>query len=888
MSGPDQTATPGRPGPAPTTEPAPTPGPGPRAAPPTAAPPVAAPPPAGSWPDGLLETPDDGLTVAEVARRREAGLGNTPPPPTTRTYGQIVRENVFTFINNVLFVLAIALVVVGRPFDALISVAVIGTNIVVGIVQEVRAKRTLDRIALLSRPTAAVVRGGAVLEVSPDDLVLGDLLAIDAGDQVVLDGELRRGRLEVDESQLTGESDTVLKSPPDRLYSGSYATSGAGRYVARAVSGGSLANQITAGARTFRRVLTPLQREIHVVIRVVLAIVIYLEILLAAKAALELQPVGDAIAEATILVGLVPNGLFVSIAIAYALAAVRIARMGALVQQANAVESLSHVDTLCLDKTGTLTANELSVAALAPLDGDEPRFRRTLGVLVASATARNRTAEAIAAACPADPLPLAAEVPFSSVRKWSAVAFAPDAGSRAADAGGDAAAPAGILAMGAPEFLEPWLQRDPGSAARIEDQVRRWTAEGLRVLLVAGHPDVTRLRDDGDESTLPDGLRPIGLVALRDVLRTEAGPTLARFAKAGVSLRIISGDDPETVASLARQAGLEGAGRLVSGPELAAMDDRTFRDAVTDARVYGRITPDLKERIVDTLRGGGRYVAMIGDGVNDVLSLKKANLGIAMGSGSQATRGVADLILLDDSFGSLASAVEEGQRILNGMQSILKIFLSRIGALGLVILASLVLGYFPIDIRNASAITLFTVGIPTAALAILAQPGRRHSESIGRALVRFVIPASVISSLAGLVVFYVTLLMGLPGIGGPTTGQPEELVAAALPEAQTALTIFLVYSGLFLIIFVEPPNRWFAVVEPPTRDRRPTILAVALAVLFVLIIVTPAGRGLFDLRPITVPVALVIVGSLIGWLLVLRLFWRRRIIARFVSVPEGG
>ncbi len=855
--------------------------------------PGASPPPAWDWPTGLLETPDAGLTAAEVERRRAAGLGNTPPAPTTRTYGQIVRENVFTFINNVLFVLAVALVVVGRPFDALISVAVIGTNIVVGIVQEVRAKRTLDRIALLSRPTASVVRDDAVHEVPPDDLVLGDLLAIEAGDQVVLDGELRTGRLEVDESQLTGESDTVLKNPSNRLYSGSYATSGSGRYVARAVAGASLANQITAGARTFRRVLTPLQREIHVVIRVVLAIVIYLEILLAAKAALELQPVGDAIADATILVGLVPNGLFVSIAIAYALAAVRIARMGALVQQANAVESLSHVDTLCLDKTGTLTANELSLAGVAPLVGDEERFRRTVGAMVTSATSRNRTAEAITVACPTDPLPLAAEVPFSSVRKWSAVAFAPNAPS--SDAPGaavdtavraqEATWPSGIVAMGAPEFLAPYLQLDRAEAARVDEQVRRWTSDGLRVLLVAGHPDGSQLRDEGDASTLPKGLRPLGLVALRDVLRQEAGPTLARFAKAGVSLRIISGDDPETVASLARQAGLEGAGRLVSGPDLAAMDDRSFRSAVTDSRVYGRITPDVKERIVDTLRDGGRYVAMIGDGVNDVLSLKKANLGISMGSGSQATRGVADLILLDDSFGSLASAVEEGQRILNGMQSILKIFLSRIGALGLVILASLVLGYFPIDIRNASAITLFTVGIPTAALAILAQPGRRHSESIGRALVRFVIPASVISSLAGLVVFYLTLLMALPGIGGPTAGQPVE---AALPEAQTALTIFLVYCGLLLIVFVEPPNRWFAVVEPPTRDRRPAIMAIGLAVLFLLVIATPAGRTLFDLQPISLPVASVILASLAGWLLVLRFFWRRRIIARFISVPQGG
>jgi cation-transporting ATPase E len=375
--------------------------------------------------DAIVEaTPVTGLTEAEAASRRAAGRGNTALPATSRTYGQIVRENVFTFINNVIFVLGVLLVLVGRPLDALVSLGVIGVNIAVSIVQEVRAKRMLDRIALLTRPMAALVRDGVERAVGPEELVVGDLLRVGAGDQVVLDGRLAEGRLEADESQLTGESDLIPKRPGDTVYSGSFVVNGGGSFVVAAVGADSLANRITAGARTFRRVLTPLQSEIHLVIRIALAVVVYLEIVLVLNNVLKLVAAGRTVGEAALLIGLVPNGLFVSIAIAYALGAVRIIRFGALVQQANAIESLSNVDVLCLDKTGTLTANRLSVEEIVPLEGSEADLRALLGDVVASAAVRNKTAEAIAAACPGTALPLARDVAFSSARKWSAVAFA--------------------------------------------------------------------------------------------------------------------------------------------------------------------------------------------------------------------------------------------------------------------------------------------------------------------------------------------------------------------------------------------------------------------------------------------------------------------------------
>ena len=459
----------------------------------------------------LSPTPPTGLDDAEVARRRAAGLGNTPPPPTTRTYTQIVRENVFTFVNDILFALGIALVLVGRPMDALVSLAVISTNVIVGIVQEIRAKRTLDRIALLTRPTATAIRNGGQVQVSPDDLVLGDLIALEPGDQVVLDGRLVTGAAGLDESQLTGESDVVRKRPGDEVFSGSFATTGSARYVAEKVQNASFANLITAGARSFRRVITPLQGEVNLVIRVVLGIVLYLEVLLVVRGLVQSAVLGDVVADATLLAGLVPNGLFVSIAVAYALGAVRIIRFGALVQQSNAIESLSHVDVLCLDKTGTLTANRLSVEAVAGIGGaSEDEVIAAVAALAASATARNQTSGAIAERWPVAPRPLVGEVPFSSARKWSACAFqAVDDRDAEGRCRGGPAVP-GIVAFGAATFLHPYLAEgpdgEPAGWAEIREQTARWTDRGLRVLLVATHPDAAALPDPGDDdakATLP-------------------------------------------------------------------------------------------------------------------------------------------------------------------------------------------------------------------------------------------------------------------------------------------------------------------------------------------------------------------------------------------------
>ena len=389
-----------------------------------------------------------------------------------------------------------------------------------------------------------------------------------------------------------------------------------------------------------------------------------------------------------------PNGLFLSIAVAYALGAVRILRFGALVQQANAVESLSSVDVLCLDKTGTLTANRLQVAGLRPLAGGEQDLQRALGVMVASATTHTKTSAAIAGSFAAAPRPapgrgavlLGAQVERRGLHR-------PATGHRGGWRGAWPLCPR--RAGGPPAVPGCGGRAGCGGPAGAHHADPRLDRPGLRVLLLASHPDPTLLEDRGDASRLPDGLTPLGLVALSDELRPEARDTLARFMAAGVSPKIISGDNPDTVAALARQAGLTPESAPVSGPELAQMSPTAFAQAAEEATIFGRITPQQKEQLITALRARGHYVAMIGDGVNDVLSLKKANLGIALQSGSQATRAVADIVLVNDSFAALAPAVIEGQRILTGMQDILKLFLARITTIALVIVSALVVGTFP-------------------------------------------------------------------------------------------------------------------------------------------------------------------------------------------------
>jgi cation-transporting ATPase E len=811
-----------------------------------------------------------GLTSQEVIERRGRGLGHYAPARTSRSYAEIFRENVFTFINNVLFVLGFALVLLGKVSDAVLTVGIILINVLVSVVQEIRAKRTLDRIALLTRPTAIAIRDGQEQTIDPDEIVVGDTLRVNAGDQIVVDGAVLEGAIEADESLLTGESDLVSKKPADPVYSGSFCVSGTVSYEVLKVGDQSLANQITSGARAFRRVLTPLQQQIYLVLRVLLLVAVYLELLLAIRTILDKIPLVDSVKMSVVIIGLVPNGLFLAISLAYAMGAVRIAGKGALIQQSNAVESLSNVDVLCLDKTGTLTSNRIRYEGVYPLVITENEFKQRLGDFAASVSSANPTTAAIAATLPGNKMPLSAEVPFSSARKWSALAL-------------DVPRWRGSYVLGSPEVLQPALTdaADPSSplGRKMASQMQSWAEQGLRVLLFAQKPEILTLQDKSGQPELPKGLVPLGLICLSDELRPEARQTLEAFQQAGVKLKIISGDNPVTVATLAKQAGLSKEASLISGLDLAKMDSAQFSAAAETYTIFGRITPQQKEQLVHSLRGHGHYVAMIGDGVNDVLSLKQANLGIAMQSGSQAARSVADIVLMKDSFTALPHAVREGQRIIVGMQDILKLFLTRVLYVTLLILSIGSIGGFPFEPKNISILTLLTVGIPTIFLAAWARPAVVRRLNLTRRLMHFILPAGLTTSLFGLGVF---LLHFIPAY---ESSRNPELAALGVP--QTATTAFTLLCGLMLIIFVEPPLKYLTGGDRLSGDWRPTALAGLSMVLYGIVLLSPGLRKFFELEPLSWWDYALIGGLAAVWALLLRWIWRRRVLERFLDTDFG-
>ncbi|MGD8806835.1 MAG: HAD-IC family P-type ATPase, partial [Chloroflexota bacterium] len=717
----------------------------------------------------------------------------------------------------------------------------------------------------LGRPTATVIREGRELKVDPSEIVRDDLIRVGPGDQFVVDGELVTDeRLDVDESLLTGESHLVAKHAGDRVFSGSFCVTGRGVYRATRVGINSVANKLTLEARMFTRHLTPLQREVNLIIRILLALVFFFALLLLINNTMHDVPPLESVRSASVLFGLAPSSLFLMIVVAYAVGAVRIADRGALIQQANSVESLCNVDILCLDKTGTLTTNRINLEEIAPLANprepesrgmSEAELRRLLGDFGCSARVTNRTGEAIREACEGQARHVQEEVPFSSQQGWSALVF-------------DDPELAGTYVLGAPEIVEPRLV----AGVDLGDNTEAWRAQGRRVLLFAYHPQRLALHDRDDEPQLPDDLTPLCLLNFSDELRPQVQDTLRGFAEAGIRLKFISGDNPETVAALVRQAGFVQDGQplgVVSGLDLANMDDAQIAVTAAEASVFGRITPQQKEQLIKTLRAQEYYVAMTGDGVNDVLALKNADLGIAMQSGSRAARSVADIVLLDDSFAVLPEAFKEGQRILNGMQDILRLYMSRILYLAFLVAAiGFVGGGFPFTPRQNAIISVLTLSIPAFCLALWSEPGPTPHISVTTRLAHFVIPAVISIGLVGLAVYLYFLQI---------TGD--------MIYAQTALTYTAILCGILLIVFVQPPTHWWAGGDVYSGDRRPTLLAIGLLLLFVVFLVVPPLREFYGLILLRKVGHYIIILLAVGvWVILLRLAWRARLVDRYLNV----
>ena len=742
-------------------------------------------------PATAVTAPDEGLTETE-ARRRLRARPRSSANQSSRSYASIVRANVFTIFNLILVVFGVLVIAFGDARDALF-LGVVVANSAIGILQEVRAKRALDALAALVQPAASVVRGGARRRLHVDEIVVGDLVELQAGDQIVADGKLvSASGLRVDESVLTGESRPVERKPGEEVRSGSFAVEGVGALVVTAVGPESYAERITGEARAFRHPRSPLEREMNRLLLVLVGVIVPLGTLLGYALWSQDTSTADAVTEsAAAVVTLVPEGLILLASLTYAVAATRMSRRGVLVQQLNAVESLASVDIVCLDKTGTLTEPKPFVLeAVSAEEGDAARLQSLLGRYAACAASRNATIEAIAEAFPGRAEKPQQEVPFSSRRKWSALRL-----------GGEG------LVLGAPELF---------SLGRLEERAAQEASAGRRVVAFGRAPE---LPDDPEpDAAPPAGVELLGLVMIGEKLRPDARATVEFFRAQGVELKVMSGDRPETVAAIAREAGIAVDGDALDGRDLDSAQ-------ALAATVIGRITPEGKRSVVETLRARGRYVAMVGDGVNDVPALKASRLAIAQGSGTQMARSVADLVLVGGDFAAVPPMVEEGRKLLRNLARVAKLFVTKSAfATFLILSIGLMDTPYPLLPRHLTLAATVTIGIPAFFLALAPSSGTFEIKGFLFSVARFAVPAGIAAGLAVLSSYLFAL----------------DVVNRPLVESRTVATTTLVLVGLYLIYVLEARGR---------LTRRISVLGLCLAMLglYALVLVAPSGRNFFDL-----------------------------------------
>jgi cation-transporting ATPase E len=875
-----------------------------------------------------------GLTSAQVAQRVAEGEANDTGRRTSRPVSDIVRANVLTRFNAIVSALAAVVLVTGHPQDALFGLVIVA-NTGIGVVQELRAKRTLDRLAVLGEEPVTVVRDGAEATLRPQDIVLGDLVLIGPGDRVMVDGEVTdwpgtEPGMEVDESLLTGETDPVTKKPGDQVLSGSFVVSGSGAFTATRVGRRSYAARLEDEASVFSLARSELMAGINRFLRLITWVIVPVAILLtASQLAYANGAFPDAVAGAVAgIITMIPEGLVLLTSVAFAVGVVRLGRRRCLVQELPAIEVLARVDVLCLDKTGTLTEPGMELGqvielvpgvpvqkVLASLVGAEERPNATMqaiasglaglpaeraatggaaadgasaggasveGVPAEGASAGGAAADGVpmerapAAGVPAERAPTAgvpaerapAErapalagalggetrwrpvhvVPFSSARKWSGAVFA------------DAGPASGGWVLGAPDVLLP-----AGDPAR--EQANAKAADGLRVL-VLGRADVAGFSDPGRPGAAGPQVEAAALLVLRQRLRAEASRTLAYFAEQDVAVKVISGDSAVSVGAIARQLGIDGADHPVdartlptgeevsqdgdgaaSGDQAASRDGAASGDQATAGReplpgpelaalagalegnsVFGRVSPRQKQIFVTALQSRGHTVAMTGDGINDVLALTRADLGVAMGSGSGATRAAAKIVLMDDSFATLPYVVAEGRRVLGNIERVASLFLTKTAYAVLLSIATAVVALtadeglqglrFPFLPRHLTLISTLTIGVPAFVLA-LAPSAQRVAPGFVSRVLRFAVPSGIACAAATFAAYLIARLT--PG---------NDLVAD-----RTTAVITLSAAALWVLALVARPYTWWRIT-----------LVATMAAGILLALTIPASRTFFDLH----------------------------------------
>ncbi|MES1212417.1 MAG: HAD-IC family P-type ATPase [Leifsonia sp.] len=767
-----------------------------------------------------------GLTHAEVEARRAQGLVNRAPDSSGRSFARILSANAFTVFNGVVGGSFVLLFILGAWQDALFGFFVIA-NTAIGVAQEFRAKLTLSRLAVLHSPRALVRRDGADFECVPADVVLDDVLVLRPGEQVTADASLIQCRgLEVDESLLTGEAEPVRASIGHDLLSGSTIVAGSGLARVTRIGADAYAARITAEARQFSLVNSELRRSIGRVIR-------WLSFALLPIGAIvvngQMQAVGGwtaalssgagrgaTVAAVASIIAMVPAGLVFMTSVALAVGAVRLSGQRVLVRELAAVEGLARVDILCIDKTGTLTMGSSTLDRVEPVGRPPEGWASALAWLAADPGA-NATARAIGERFSTSEARGAAPdvtVPFSSRHKWSAAEFA-------------AGVSPGSWVLGGADVV----LADSGIGAVVRSRAAAFAAGGERTLVLAHSAERIPLGGQPHSPRLPEGLTPVAVIVLRERVRSDAASTLDYFAREGVEVCIMSGDETGTVAAIAHAVGVPAALACVDARALPR-DPGALAEVLRTERVFGRVTPEQKKAMVLALQSLGRTVAMIGDGVNDTLALKHADLGIAIGSGSPAARAVAQLVLLDGAFARLPHVVAEGRKVIANVERLAKLFLSKtVYAILLAVTFSLLLWPFPFLPRQLSVVDGLTIGLPALVLAVIPN-ARKSRPGFLRRAARFCVPSGlIVGGDVIAVVVIASLVLGAPPAQVPTAAVITLPLSAlwvlvVLARPLTRLLLLVVtggYAGLIAVVAV-PLSRDFLHLELPA----PELIAIAI------------------------------------------------------------
>ncbi len=710
-----------------------------------------------------------GLTSHEVAERQTQGATNAVAEVTSRSLTQIIKANVFTRFNALLGALFILVVITGSYIDGLFGIALI-LNSVLGIGQEWYAKRKLDSLAVLHAPHAIVVRDGQEATIDVAQIVRDDLVVLQPGDQIPADGPLMEAdNLEVDESNLTGESDAVDKRQSDLVYSGTVVVAGSGKFQAAVVGAEATAQKLSHEAKVFTRAYSEVQASTNRLLKwITWVVVIMFPVAIIAQirglpdptwAGAQAEWRTIILRSAGGLVALVPEGLVLLTTLAFLLAALQLTRQQALIQELPAVEGLARVDVICLDKTGTLTQGEIVYDRTEILPGcDEAEALDALGAFAHDPTP-NATARAIATHISPSSHQVTGRVPFSSARKYSAAQLDNNI----------------CWVMGAPEVVA-------GGQADLLASVEPLAEAGVRVVVLA--------KADALENWTT--ITPVGLVQLTEAIRPDAAETLAYFAEQDVAVKIISGDNPVTVAAVARRVGLNITDDVVVDARTLPDTVEELAEVVESITIFGRVTPEKKRLLVNALKSRGHTVAMTGDGVNDVLALKDADIGIAMGNGAQATKAVAQIVLLDSSFAHMPSILAEGRRLIGNVERVASLFVSKNVMATCLLLATAILGVgFPFLPRHMTVLSVLTIGIPAAILA-LGPNKRKYVPGFLTRVLALSIPAGVAAGLATFLVFVTSV------------GTDEQRSTLGL------ITLFIVF--FWLLGVLARPWAWWKVV----------------------------------------------------------------------------